>query len=115
IATLNVNGLRDNTKREHFINYILAKDIDICFIQETHITNLNDVNKFKKSWEGKCYFSFGGHHSRGVGIIFRKHLDIKITKYKYDNNGRILSLELYINNEKYKLINIYAPNRESDR
>lgn len=73
------------------------------------------MRDFKRLWEGKCFFSFGGRHSRGVGILFRVGLDIKIDKYHFDSVGRLLVLGILYNNIKYKLVNVYAPNRESDR
>jgi exonuclease III len=38
LATINVNGLRDKKKRDLVFNWLVAKQIDVICLQETHST-----------------------------------------------------------------------------
>jgi exonuclease III len=38
LATINVNGLRDKKKRDFVFNWLVAKKVDVIFLQETHST-----------------------------------------------------------------------------
>ena len=53
----------------------------------------------------------GTKHSKGVAVLFRKSLDFEILGEKIDNNGRFIILKCCVNNEKFSLINIDAPNK----
>ena len=44
----------------------------------------------------------------GVAILFRKGFDCKIIKKVIDPNGRYISIEVQINDEKYFLVNVYG-------
>ena len=39
VTSINVNGLRDNLKREIIFDYIVRSTINIVCMQETHIVN----------------------------------------------------------------------------
>ena len=39
IASLNVQGLGDNKKCRHAINFLKGKKLNICCIQDTHYTD----------------------------------------------------------------------------
>ncbi len=53
IASLNVRGIRENTKRKALFLYFKRSDADIIFCQETHSTDL-DV-KFLEISMGQLY------------------------------------------------------------
>ena len=59
--------------------------------------------------------SCGDNHSRGVAILFRPHLDYTIDHRHTDNNGRIASTIITIDEMKLNLINIYAPRTDVER
>ena len=115
IATFNVNGIRDFRKRDLLNHYLLHEKIDVCFIQETHITKLLEVREFLHKWEGRGYFSFGGTRGRGVGILFAKNLQFDIDSYSLDPCGRYIYLDVTIYDQKLRLCNVYAPNDEKLR
>jgi exonuclease III len=115
IGTFNVNGTRDFRKRGFLNQYLIDEEIDVCFIQETHITCLAEVRVFLQVWEGKGYFAFGGTRGRGVGILFRKGFQVKIEKYTLDPGGRFIYLDVDIQGGKFRFCNVYAPNDEKLR
>ena len=38
IATININGLRDDTKRRPFFDWLISKKINLICVQEMHCT-----------------------------------------------------------------------------
>ena len=58
----------------------------------------------------------GGHgtyHSRGVMILFKSKLDVRIEQIISDKNGRYILAELLVEGEKFVFLNIYAPNDQT--
>ena len=51
---------------------------------------------------------------QGVAILFRNGFDCKINNTIVDPLGRYLTIEAEINDEKYFLVNIYAPNKDNE-
>ena len=66
IASLNVRGLLDKTKRHNIFHWLTTNNIDIALLQETYCDeNLN--MHFQKSWDGKMFHSYTtSSHSKGV-------------------------------------------------
>ena len=54
-------------------------------------------------------------HSRGTSILFRKRLDIEIINVHKSNDGRLLLLNLIFKDNKFSIMNIYAPNSPAER
>jgi exonuclease III len=87
-------------------------------LQETHGT-VSDIEKWGQKWK-----DLGGNFSlwndrerasRGVAILFNTGQGVLIKEDKKDNDGRVLSCEIKIENQIYKLINIYCPNNNEER
>ena len=111
IASLNCRGLRNNLKRAAIFDK--CKTFDIIALQETHITD-NVVEHWKKLWAGEFFYSEGNSRSKGQILLVRKHLtstnsDICI------KTERILGINITIDGKKYTTVNIYGPDRRSDR
>ena len=115
MCTANVNGLRDRGKRQKIFEYFKTSKYDIIFMQEVHITNISEAKIWGREWEGKCFWSFGTANSCGVGIIFRKNLDVQIQKFHLDTSGRYIVVDCSINSCQIKLLNVYAPNNPAAR
>ena len=74
--SLNVKGIRDKNKRRNIFNWCKEKGGNIIFLQETFSTQ-DIVNKWNSMWEGKCIYSHGTNHSRGVMILIDSRLDFQ--------------------------------------
>ena len=113
--TLNVKGLRSNDiKTASVIRWILKQQVHVIFLQETHITKDNEVD-FKRFWKGQVFHSFGSSNSRGVSILFHPNLDVSHVSFKADSDGRTLLINCKIFETYFTFINIYAPNKPSER
>jgi exonuclease III len=60
-------------------------------------------------------WSNGERASRGVAILLNTGQGVVIKEDKKDNDGRVLPCEIKIENQIYKLINIYCPNNNAKR
>lgn len=77
LASFNVNSLNIETKRKSIFARLRAKKYNIAFIQETHSTP-SDGSFWKHQWGGKNIWSHGESGSRGVAILFRRGLDVRL-------------------------------------
>ena len=118
IASLNVNGLRDKSKRLKLFHFFETKLYDIIFLQETHCSNQNESLVWSRQWNGKSIWNNGSSQSKGVAILFKSHLDVELNNVHTDDEGRVISGSARLNacNENaYQLTNIYAPNIGNER
>ena len=107
---MNARGLGDHNKRVQVFSWLHNKSANILFLQETHST-ATGVNNWKDDWgNNRVFFSHGTSNSTGVAILFTDNLDVEITKEYNDDEGRIVVLDVIINNENITLVNIYGPN-----
>ena len=94
--------------------WIKRGNIDVCFIQESY--SAQECERiWRNEWGGDILFAHGGNHARGVLALIRPGLDIKIVNSFTDGIGRILLLDALIQDERFSLINIYAPNAEESQ
>ncbi|CAC5412131.1 E3.1.11.2 [Mytilus coruscus] len=118
IASINVNGLRNNKKRALVFNWIVSQNIDLVCLQETHCTH-DETGLWNREWKenggGESFWNCGTNDSRGVGILLRKDFTHCFDVSMIDNNGRIQIGEIKINTAVYHIINLYTPNNGSDR
>ena len=72
LVTINVNGMRDNKKRDLVFNWLVAKQIILICLQETHCVN-NDIDRWKLEWNnhggGHSNLNCGSNESSGVAIF----------------------------------------------
>ena len=115
LCTLNVNGFRQGYKQRAILEYMKLFNIDIVFLQETHVTCLREAHSYTKHWSGRNWWSFGENRSRGVGILIAKDLDYTFVRSQHDWEGRLISVDLNMGTSQYRLINVYAPNNPGER
>ena len=114
IASQNVRGLNNLSKRVAIFNWFKNKNFDIIFLQETFSSN-HDEQLWQSEWEGPIYFSHGSKHSCGIAILIRKTFDFKALEIHKDCNGRYIFIKAEIQDEIIYLLNVYAPNTEKDK
>ena len=86
----------------------------ICFLQETYSTR--DVeNIWRKQWRGDLFFSHGTCQSKGVLVLVKNNFDFNLQTIKTDPEGRFIMLDAIIQDSRYCLLNIYAPNKCSEQ
>lgn len=115
IATLNINGMKAFSTQTQFKEILDTHKFDIVFLQESHVDTISLANSLKTKFGCEAYWSLGTNRSSGVGILIFPNFDYKIEKFEFDLSGRFLFVDLLIENIPFRLINIYAPNKELDR
>ena len=65
---------------------------------------------WSNEWEGQAHWSAGTTNSKGVAILFKHNLDVKIENVNYDVQGRFLSLIATVDETKMHIVNVYDPN-----
>ena len=112
----NVKGLQAISKRikifEYLKNYVTSNGF--IFLQETH-SSVKDEKLWNDEFEGQLFFSHGKTNSCGVAIGFVGTKALNILNIKRDNLGRILVIEVKIDDSVFVLINIYNANTESEQ
>ena len=78
LLSLNVRGIRNYDKRKAIFLWISKQNADVIFLQETYSTK--EVEHFwRLQWKGEIFFAHGSGHSKGVMILTKEGLDIKIS------------------------------------
>ena len=103
IATLNVNGLHDNGKRQRIFQTIQNKKSHRSLLQENH-SKPEQATKQEKEWEGPFYWHSGQiPKSLGVAIIFKKDLQVEPLQVDKDQEGRILTLSFVYEKQVFQI------------
>ena len=114
--TNNVKGIQSMKKRlkliEHFKSKITTHGI--LFLQETHSSS-DDEQKRRDNFSGNTFFSHGKRNSCGVLISYIGTHNFVVNNQKTDNDGRILILDVTINDVNFVLINLYNVNTETEQ
>ena len=98
-------------KRSTIFGY-LRKRADIICLQETH-SSVEDEALWRNQWGGLVFFSHGNTQSRGVMILIKNSMFANCTRVKKDEEGRVLSVSIKIDEKRINIIAIYAPNQDS--
>ena len=109
IASINCNGLRDNTKINIVFEYLERKKITIALLQKTHSEN-KDESLWKKQWGGNIIFSHGLRNLRGVAILISNKISHKLINTKIDKEGRWVMGDIQWNGQAITVMSAYAPN-----
>ena len=103
--SLNVNGLRDIDKLNSVFAAIKIRHANITFLQET-FWNDNFIERYKHLWEVEIFYNNCPHKNRrGLAILISKECS-----YDFITEGRILNINVKIDNDVCSLVNAYAPN-----
>lgn len=68
ITSLNVRGIRDNTKRKAIFMLCRQQNSDLILLQDTHSV-CSDVKIWKSQWGDQCFFNHASSQSAGVAIL----------------------------------------------
>lgn len=114
--TLNVNGLKSKDRQLYLKDFIAKNNIDILCLQETHIDNyfISKNIEHLLGLENRILWSFGQGRCNGVAILFINQ-NIRYSNFYCGFDGRLIVSDFALHENKFRLINLYAPNNESDR
>lgn len=105
--SLNVTGLNKSIIRSSIFS---SHSYHFSFLQETYI-----LTTWEAEWGGKALFSNDSTNSTGVIILINPKLDCKIEKVIADKDGRYVIEDICLNQIRIVLVNIYAPNYQTQQ
>jgi exonuclease III len=93
ISTLNVRGFNRKSKVSFVYDFLLKYNIDILFIQETHVRDLNIISFIKNTFDDyDFFFKATEENSRGVAIFVKKSDKVLINNEYFDNENRMYGI-----------------------
>lgn len=108
ILSLNVRGLNVNIKRVKCQELMRRANADIVLIQESHLKQ-GDVQRMQNKQYMVVSSSSSGSSSKGVMIMFKRNLPMKIEGTSNDKSGRVAYVCTSIYGTKVAFISVYAP------
>ena len=108
IMTYNCNGLNDQKKRKDVFNLFHEKNMNIYFLQETHLREC-DLPYHRASWGYEMFLAGRDTNRGGCAILLNSNFDYKIHYSECDPNGHFIILGLESMNKKFILLNVYGP------
>ena len=112
VFTLNVNGICSKLRRKRVFNFLKQNRYDIIFLQETGITDNVSV-EWEREWKNGFIYHENTSRSLGQIILFSERCSNDITIIS--SSKRYLAVKLTVCNKPTVVINIYAPNGDSDK
>ena len=112
----NVKGIKSYKKRLKLMQYFKEKveSTGVLFLQETHSSG-KVQQKWKEDFKGYVFFSNGKTNSCDVLTTYFGKETFNVKKQETDKEGRILILDVSVNDSEYILINLYNANTEKEQ
>ncbi len=110
IFSITSRGLRNLLKRKSLFVYCKGKGTDFYFVHETHSSN-EDEKFWRSQWGNDIWFAHGSNRAAGVVILkgtFKGH----VLSHETDHSGRLVILEVNVDQSHYILVNSYATNNK---
>ena len=112
VVSANCQGLQNMKKRLDVIDYLAKTKANIICLQDTHWAS-KDESVIRSIWKGDCILNGESTNSRGVAILLNHNFEYNITSTFKDSEGNLISIDINIGHISLKLINLYAPNKDS--
>ena len=103
IASLNVPGLGNDTKRRETFNWLRSKHFSIYLLQEIHCSE-KTKDLWANEWGYKCLFSTRSSTKVGIGILFNNNFELQIMKNYIDPARRYIICDLMANRKLVTLV-----------
>lgn len=108
LCTWNIKGSHSPIKRKKILSSLKKEKVDIAMLQETHLNNEEHL-KLQQCGFDQVYFSSFTTKSRGVAILIKRNLPIKVSKCITDKYGRFVLILASLHGEDLALLNVYCP------
>ena len=112
VLSANCQGLQNKLKRMDVLDYLGKTNASIICLQDIHWTS-NDESIVRSMWKGDVILNDEFSNSRGVAILLNTNFEYSIISIYKDKEGNMITLDLNFGDTSIKLINIYAPNKDS--
>lgn len=103
-----IKGSHSPIKGKKILSFLKKEKVDIVMLQETHLDDKENI-KLQQCGFDQIYFSSFTTKSRGVAILIRINLPIKVSKCIKDKYGRFVLISASIHGEDFALLNVCCP------
>lgn len=107
----NILGLNDFRKARLVQTYLNRKNVDICLMEETHLTNAS-ISKLKSNTWGHIYSANYSNYSRGVATLIKKGTPLSPIQVVTDPEGRYIMVLGSLYHKHTLIVNTYGPNTD---
>ena len=110
IASLNTRGLNDPVKCQTAFDFLYSEGNDIFLLQECNIPYKDSYKSFEERWSHGPSIWSGDNDNRssGVAVLFKgRRVDIK--RVQHTIQGRVLCIDIELDNACMRIINVYCP------
>uniref|UniRef100_A0A3B4XCE1 exodeoxyribonuclease III n=1 Tax=Seriola lalandi dorsalis TaxID=1841481 RepID=A0A3B4XCE1_SERLL len=107
ITSWNVRGISSPAKRTKILNHLYKIKSNICFLQETHLTE-GESQKLTAKWINQAYHSVYNSKKRGTSILISKNIPFSHISTLADPEGCYTIVTGSIGKDTMTLANIYA-------
>ena len=116
VASLNVRGLNDRSKRLFVFDLFKNSSYSIICLQETK-TQFGDENEIRRDWHNRKIFinSSRGENSNGGTIVLFNSDCICILDTIMTPDGRCIAIDIEIDGNRFHIINTYFPNEDNEK
>ena len=111
--SLNVCGIRDANKRMSLMEWLSHLHVDIACFQETHAVSSAESSSWFSPFGFLAVSGLGTAHARGLVILYRPRLFLN--RSWVELGGRFAMAEFMDGNFLFRVVCIYAPNRNPER
>ena len=107
INSFNCCGIRKPTKRNTIFNWLKTLHNGVCFLQETHSVETDEV-KWEKEWGGNFVYCHGEYNARGAAILIPSSISDHFTHINghKDNFDRVIIINCKIEECTFTLMNL---------
>ena len=112
VLSANCQGLQNKLKRMDVLDYLGKTNDSIICLQDIHWTS-NDESIVRSMWKGDVILNCESSNSRGVARLLNTNFEYSIISVYKDKEGNVISLDLNFGDTSIRLINMYAPNKDS--
>lgn len=117
VATLNVRGLAAKRRQYQLSRILLENDIDIIAVQETKVENQEQTERMISPFRARynvCVCHAVGT-SGGCALLIRNSLGVCEESVVVSEDGRMIVCDFVFCEYPWRIVCIYAPNRERER
>lgn len=113
IISLNTTGLNNVIKRKRVLQHLKKEGGEIIFLQETHLSTVENV-KLEKLADAQVFYSSHSMAKRGVSILIKNNIMFQKVKCIRDKEGRYVVVVGELDDYYVTLINAYNPPGKGD-
>ena len=112
-VTINVNRIRESSKRHTFLQWLSNLRPHFACLQEAHILSCAEATSWFTSSGFQAISSPGTNHSCGTILLYRT--EFRFVNSWADREGRFVQGAFIKNDITFRIAGVYAPNRNPER